>query len=172
MGKSEIAQTQEDELVREPTLSLSEESQEVLRIALEGAASVGRGQWIDTSDLLVGLSKVGVLGQTLGKAGVNPESIRKVKMEIGGYKHLNRANPPSNQSSAIQAWKQIPMTVRLHKIAMMATKKVLNDGRESINPEDILDVIMEEGEAVLNSNVGAQILKRLGVNRSGLSLVT
>lgn len=145
------------------TLELSKDSTEALQLALEEAIAHGRGYYIDTADLLVGLSQVGTTRQKLAELGINVERIRETKEQLGGYDYFNRLQPPT-PPRAIERWSQLPRTQRMHKIGRMVTERALTASRELIEPEDILDVIVAEGQGT-----GAKVLNQLGIDRKMLS---
>ncbi|MBI2596768.1 hypothetical protein HYW41_01305 [Candidatus Daviesbacteria bacterium] len=141
------------------TLGLSREAREVLQLTLEEAATFGRGYYIDTADLLVGLSQVGITGEKLQQVGINPESIREIKRQQGGYDYFNRLQPPV-PSTAIERWEQLPRTQRMHKIGRMVTETALLAKRDVVEPEDILEVIIKEGQGT-----GARVLRQMGIDQ-------
>ncbi len=144
-------------------LSLSGESQLVLQLALEEASTIGRGgQYIDTGDLLVGLSQVGEVGEKLRTFGVDVNKIRATRELIGGNADLNRLRPPLPKT-AIERWTQLPRTIRLQKIGQMVTRKAVLGNKDVVEPNDILATIVEEGEGV-----GAKVLRSLGFNKQTL----
>lgn len=134
---------------------LSPESQEVLQRAVEEAVSFGNGYYIDTVDLLVGLTLVGKVGKKLQESGVTPERIREAKNKLDGYVQRKQVEPPLEPLS-IQAWEQIPRTFRVQKIGSLVNRKTFIEKKEVVNPEDILEIIIRERE-----NIGARIIKML-----------
>ena len=131
------------ELDEQYILALSPEAIEVLQAALDEATSYGRGQYIDTADLLIGLSQTGEIGEKLQEIGVTVESIRGAKRELGGYESFGRLQP-STDSTAISTWHQLPRTQRMHKIGRMVTEKAAAQKRELVEPIDMLGVIIKE----------------------------
>lgn len=138
---------------------LSQEAQEVLGIALEEAATFSRGYVIDTADLLIGLLQIGSTAKKLKELGVTRERIREVKNQLGGYDYFNRLQP-STPPRAVQEWSQLPRTVRMRKIGSIVTKKAVLSGKETVEPKDILKVIVEEGEGM-----AARVLRQMGIER-------
>lgn len=141
------------------TLELSRDSREALQLAIEEAITHGRGYYIDTADLLIGLSQVGTMGQKLAELGINVERIREAKERLDGYDYFNRLQPPT-PPRAIEKWSQLPRTQRMHKIGRMVTERAIKANRGLVEPEDILNVIVSEGQGT-----GAKVLHQLGVDR-------
>lgn len=153
-----IGKPQQEEL-GQSLLALSQEAQEVLQAALDEAASFGRGYYIDTADLLIGLSQTGDTGVRLRELGITINGIRDAKQEIGGYDYFQRLQP-STSSTAVTTWQQLPRTTRMHKIGIMLTNKATSEGKELVEPEDMLEVIVKEGQGT-----GAKVLNHLGITR-------
>lgn len=143
-------------------LALSETTQEALQRALEEAQNFGGAYFIDTADLLIGLTYVDPTKRLLKEVGVTPERIREVKSDLGGYDYFNRLQPPS-PPKAIQKWSMLPRTIRIHKIGRLVTQKAITDGKNIIEPEDVLNVILEEGQGL-----GAIVLKHMGLDKTTL----
>lgn len=141
-------------------LALSEATQEALQIALEEAQNFGRSYFIDTADLLIGLTHVDPTKKLLQEAGVTPERIRESKNDLGGYDYFNRLQPPT-PPKAIQKWSMLPRTFRMRKIGKLVTEKAIIGGKNIIEPEDVLNVILEEGQGL-----GARVLKHLGLDKT------
>jgi hypothetical protein len=150
------------ELDEQYMLALSPEAIEVLQVALDEAASYGRGQYIDTADLLIGLSQTGEIGEKLQELGVTVESIRGAKRELGGYEYFDRLQPTTD-STAITTWQQLPRTQRMHKIGMMVTESAVTRQRELVEPIDMITAITQEGYGL-----GARVLNHLGISRKML----
>ncbi len=144
------------------TLELSKDSREALQLAVEEAITHGRGYYIDTADLLLGLSQISTTGQRLAELGITVERIREAKEQLGGYDYFNRLHPPT-PPRAIERWTQLPRTQRMHKIGRMITERAIEAKRELVEPEDILEVIVSEGQGI-----GARVLNQLGVDRKML----
>lgn len=141
-------------------LSLSEATQEALQIALEEAQNFGRGYYIDTADLLIGLTHVSPTKQILTEMRVTPERIREIKKTLGGYDYFNRLQPPSS-FKAMQKWSMLPRTERMYKIGKLVTERAILNGKNIIEPEDVLSVILEEREGT-----GARVLQQMGLDKT------
>lgn len=139
-------------------LELSQESREVLNIALDEAAIFGETH-ISTRGLLIGLSQVGRVGEKLRALGMTAETIRETERQIYGVDLPKNLQSPES-STDLQRWKRLPLTLRMHKIGRMVTEKAILSQREVIETEDILAAIIEEG-----NEVGARVLKALGWSR-------
>jgi len=155
-----MIENQDNKSLEHNELYLSEATQEALQIAIEDAQDFGRGYYIDTADLLIGLTHVNPTKQILTALQVTPEKIREVKKALGGYDYFNRLQPPSPPKS-IQKWSMLPRTERMHKIGKLVTERAIVSGRNIIEPEDVLNVILEEGQGL-----GARILKQIGLDKS------
>ena len=143
---------------QQPLLELSRESREVLTIALEEAAKFGN-KYIDTSGVLIGLSQIGELGEKLRALDVNPQTVRDIRDKI--YKVQADTNiPVPKPTTAIEKWGQLPLTERMHKIALMVSRKATLERREIIEIEDILDVIIEE-----RGGIAARVLQSMNIGK-------
>lgn len=147
--------------VKDTTPRLSDESLLVLQLAVNEAATFGRGQFIDTGDLLIGLSQTGSIGDVLTELGVTTESVRKAKIDLDAYDYFNQVHPSSTEE--ITTWQQLPRTERLKKLGEMVTEKARLNKKELVEPVDILEVIVQE-----RKGIGARVLRHLGVSRKNV----
>jgi ATP-dependent Clp protease ATP-binding subunit ClpC len=142
------------------------DAKRVLELALEEVRKLGHN-YIGTEHILLGLVTLGegVSMRILIDCQVQPEQIRGEVLRLlsapGSRPEHQTSGPPPPSSNGFEEWIRVGPGAGLRRLLMVAAARALDDGREGVQPRDVLLALTRDQQI-------GPVLAELGVDDAAI----